>query len=458
MSNMFESSQWFIIFVSLVLFGKIQWKNFTFSILECTFFANIHSNHINNLIDNFEEISSRLKISFSLAASAFNFPSDVVPELQGFSWDKSADPNYELIKILEREVSLSNRYTNSSFDLNRPGSEQLHLARFLVSERSFMESVETLLGDLESISNDLVETVTQESSVLSSVLDTFYLQTLIFIISIFALIQLITCVFLRSNDSQTVSHVQQKIDLLLIRKFQKQTIIALVLVSVALCLFFVFTIFGASYLSAFPQQIQLAGLRAALVDRCTSVYLNAYSEHELRDQSFHFLTDLLDQLESVHSNLLYKTPSRLVDSSAGRHNSMKIRTIQPLVVFLGLIFFCFQFVQGMRAVINDELDADFRSSIFPLVEIAYTLTELGLDSLDIYHAEISEIISSQRFFSVILLIVFVIVVISVYFLVFRPILRTLTAEEEISLHLLSMIPSSVIDDSPHIRHFVSQFG
>ncbi|KAL0228996.1 hypothetical protein GEMRC1_013616 [Eukaryota sp. GEM-RC1] len=257
---------------------------------------------------------------FSLATSAFNFPSDVLPELQGFSWDISADPNYELIKILEREVPLDNRYTNSSFDLQRPVSEQLHLARFLMSERSFMESVEALLGVLESISNDLVETVTLESSALSSVLDTFYLQTLIIIVFLSALVQVITCVILRSRDSQTASHVKQKIDLQLIRKFQKQSVMALVLVSIALSLFFVFTIFGASYLSAFPEQIQLAGLRAALVDRCTSVYLNAYSEHELREQSFHFLTDLLDQLESVHSTLLYKTPSRLVDSSAGRHS------------------------------------------------------------------------------------------------------------------------------------------
>ncbi|KAL0236310.1 hypothetical protein GEMRC1_002892 [Eukaryota sp. GEM-RC1] len=423
-----------------------------------------------SVIDSFEKLSSQLKISFSLAVSAFNFPSDVTPELEGFSWDVTSDPNYELIQILQRDVSLGNRYTNTSFDLNRPVNEQLHLARFLLSGRSFIESIQTVLNELDSISNDLVETVIADSTSLSSGLDSFYLQSLVLVIviALFALAQVIVCVLLRSNTSQTAAHVKQKIDLLLIRKFQKQSVMALVVVSIALCSFFVLTIFGASYLSAFPEQIQLAGLRASLVDRCTSVYLDAYSQPEIREQSFHFLTSLLDQLEDVHSSLLYTTPSGLVDSSAGRHSE------QSTLIFdtrfnenpynsttrnlFGLNFLLYQFVHGMRVVINGEIDADFRSSIFQLVEVAYALTDLGLDSIDIYHSEITTVIALQRLFSVILLVVFVIVVTSLYILVFRRILTTLTAEEEISLHLLSMIPASVVDDSPHIRQFISQFG
>ncbi|KAL0232866.1 hypothetical protein GEMRC1_011613 [Eukaryota sp. GEM-RC1] len=398
---------------------------------------------------------------------------DVTSELIDVDWDVSQEVDYHVIRLNQRDVSLSHRYTNKSYDMNyRNDDEKLELARTLIMSRDFFTMIAVSYDDF--LADPISDILSEFASVLELFKNPVYFQLsqyLVLSLLLFSSILLVLFIFVCLPPRKSSTHIKQVINLMMIKQFNKQSAFSLLLLGFTLSLFFGVCYYNTVSLEPWPTQLQLSGYRVTLTFRIIGQVLDAVFIPRTRVATLRLLERNLVQLESAHTSLLFQTKFQLHDVSAGRYapqNELLFNTRFNVNEFnsstteqFGLNFLITKFIIRCSSIVNQE-DGIYwnfdNPSIQELVDVGRGLTTLSLDSLDLYQEELNTVISNQRLLTVMLLILFFLVAICLYFFVFRRMLRTLKDEEEISFQLISMIPQSIVDSNEMLAEFVRSFG
>ncbi|KAL0249363.1 hypothetical protein GEMRC1_004595 [Eukaryota sp. GEM-RC1] len=184
------------------------------------------------------------EIAFTIASSAYDIPINITSELIGVDWDVQQEHNFERIAVNQRNVDITNRYTNKTFDLNRTTDEKLNLSRYLVMSRSFFSILGRSFHVYLAQPNELLLSRFIEELTKLSIPSYFNIVLAILIGGGFiSLVLLIVTVIVCLPQKEKVSHVKQSINLVLIQKFNTQSIISLILLGISLSAFFCHLLF-----------------------------------------------------------------------------------------------------------------------------------------------------------------------------------------------------------------------
>ncbi|KAL0229023.1 hypothetical protein GEMRC1_013643 [Eukaryota sp. GEM-RC1] len=432
---------------------------------------------VDDQFDSIDAVYARLfhvqEISLTLSGSAFDYPINVTSELIGVDWDVSQEVDYPVTRLKQRSVPLSHRYTNKTFDMKtRDAAEKLELARTLIMSREFFSVIAASYYDyLAGPNSDIL-------SEFSNTLDSFrfplhfvFSQYLIFALACFSLVLSVLFIIICSPRKTTTNHIKQTINLIMIKKFNRQSSFSLLWLGLTLSLFFGVCLYNTVILEQWPTQLQESGYRVTLVFRILGQVLDAVFFPKTRDASIRLVDQNLGQLEEVHNSLLFQTKSKIQKASAGRYapqNELLFNTKFNIHEFnsttaaeFGLNFLVNKFIVLCYSIVNQEKGVywDFDNPyIRESVDVGRSLLALSLDSLDLYQEELKSVIASQRTLTALLLLLFLAVALSLYVFVFRRMLGTLKDEEEISCQLISMIPQSVVNSNEMLADFVRSLG
>ncbi|KAL0239637.1 hypothetical protein GEMRC1_009745 [Eukaryota sp. GEM-RC1] len=219
-----------------------------------------------------------------------------------------------------------------------------------------------------------------------------------------------------------------------------------------------------------PEQLQLAGQRASTIYEVGADVFSAFIYPESRDEYCNRLETNVIKLFNIHASLQYRSSSNFLGPVAGRYpnqNDLVYGTNfnKDLVnVYVnetsGLDYLLHRYVNLVTAVMYQESHViwDINSPLIEeILDTSYRLAHLCLDSIDVFHSELSSSVSLNRTLIVLLILFVFSVTLVIYILLFRKISKTLVEEEDVSYQLFSMILNSVVASNEIIRNFVRNY-
>ncbi|KAL0245240.1 hypothetical protein GEMRC1_009319 [Eukaryota sp. GEM-RC1] len=380
---------------------------------------------VDDLFESIDDVYGRLfhvqEISLTLSGSAFDYPINVTSELIEVDWDVTQEVDYPITRLNQRSVPISHRYTNKTFDMNnRDADKKLELARTLIMSRDFFTVIAVSYYDyLAGPTTDILSEFSNTLDSFRSPLHFLFSRYLVFALVFLTLVLLVLFIFICSPRKKSANHIKQVINLVMIKKFNRQSTFSLLLLGVTLSMFFGICLYNTSSLQQWPTQLQESGYRVTLVFRILGQVLDAVFVPRTRVATIRLLDGNLDQLQNVHNSLLFQTKFQIQEASAGRYppqNELLFNTRFNVNEFnssttgdFGLNFLVNKFIILCSSIVNLEegIYWDFENEyIQELVNVGRGLTSLSLDSLDLYQEELNSVISTQRLFTVLLLILF----------------------------------------------------
>ncbi|KAL0242665.1 hypothetical protein GEMRC1_005228 [Eukaryota sp. GEM-RC1] len=408
-------------------------------------------------------------IALVLACSHYDIPSSLTPELDGIAWDIATEENSHLKIIQQQNLPLIQRYTNKTFDLSRSSSDQLLLAQHLTMGRSFTPITSRVLNYY--LVDSVNEFVSSSVSLLESLRNPQLWATsqiLLLVAICFTVLLFLYFLILTSPKKEVAGHVKQVVELVLINKFHKQSIIALCFMAVGIAVFFLFSIYAMFSLQPWPGQLQLAGERATLPYIISARVIQGAMDSGTRVESCIRLIGRTEQLSNTHNELLYRSSSRFLESAAGRfapHNNLVYNTNFNVLSYntsilqeFGLNFLIHRFISLVTPLMLQETTAswDIESPhIQEIIQVGRDVATLSFDSIDLLQVELQETVRFYRISIIMSMVLVFGISILIYVVLFRKMLNTLREEEEISLQLISMIPHSIVLSNSVIQQFVA---
>ncbi|KAL0217171.1 hypothetical protein RCL1_007654 [Eukaryota sp. TZLM3-RCL] len=425
------------------------------------------------LMSNFEvkitEFIAHISISSRIIFSLHNLPLVLAPELINFTWNIQDHPNFHLLSVSDL---INSYYNNTEYDLNhRTEESKLNLINFLLNSRSFYsfsydiqeQILKPIISSFVSLQSKFLNKIIDEASV-------YRTTQLIIILTLVAIVFLVCLIVYNLTHTITSSfQIVQTIHIELTSKFTTQYIVALSLLCLFLMIFFGTGSYYLIQLEHRPRELTIAGSRLSLVPESFSTFQSLLIEPNLSQHRFKDLGILVDQLSSTHAELLYVPLSSSSSSSSSATSSNRYAPMTELLFDTryntndtghadhGLDFLLARYINLLQTTSKREVtELDFNSEeTTQLYDIIGPLTSLCLDALDLILSETLLLISQFKLVITIILIGFIVFVVCLYWFLFRNMLLRLTAEEELSKDLISMIPVDVIESCRVVREYLA---
>ncbi|KAL0208863.1 hypothetical protein P9112_011450 [Eukaryota sp. TZLM1-RC] len=415
-----------------------------------------------------EELNNRLApflrqhlISFSLVSNVFDYD-HVTNQLDGFDWDIQEEEDFELIMIQNRNVPITHRYTNSSFDLSRDPEEQLELAINLQFGNQMLEMiVDAYRNVIEANRQRFTESILSlTSEQLDNFLNQFNLRSFSFMFVAFNSFVGFFVTYLATRTlKKNKAHVKQAVDVPLINQFVKQYQIALGVLLLFISLFFGVSLLTLNALQYYPEELSKVSTRASQTWEVKALLLDYLNVPEQRSGLKVELTNSLYNLRSLHADILFKGEGNL-NPSAGRdydQNNLLFNTKFSITnsTDYGLHVVLTEYVSLLENLLNEnDFDFAMESNRDRIEALTMQLEEYNADSLNLYRDEAFSALRARAILSRIFLVLFLVVIVSELAFVFRTMLQRLRQEEVVDNDLISMIPNDVIDKIPLVKSYV----
>ncbi|KAL0220505.1 hypothetical protein RCL1_000359 [Eukaryota sp. TZLM3-RCL] len=432
-------------------FVEILDNSYTFNTL---FSLNFNISH-----EIFEklEISRRIQdISFTLIGSSKNIDTSLID--QSMTWNLIDEPFY--IKILGDypNFDFGNFYSENLIDLALPLPEQFILGRNILTNQFYRNLLSSNQNLIDSKFDELAQnSQTFIDSEFSIIQNTYIFIIITSILSILSLIFLI--IFSVSGlfcEKKKKAHVQQNLTFSAMNKIKRRYSLSLFLLSCLIIIMFFYTATSSSAVNHRISTLTLAGERLSLTSKLQTSALLLTQNHSILESCLVFQD--IELLIGKHFEVLFG--SKEVKGSIGQNleqdklNFVVNFELGQEISNSGLHILLEAVLNLATKIASSSIILDSESTeVKQLVKFSEYLQQYLLRSLTIYRDSALDFMENSR---KVILIGFILILFSLlimYVFVFRRMIGRLCEEQETVFLVLSMLPSTVIEQVPEIKEY-----